>query len=104
MYKNRSEMLKEKLKESKGLVAQMESVYNNKLDKLQKEYDKCENEKQQFLLQIKEIQENNPNALGSVSLDQPFSSENQSVNNLTFFITEIFIIIIYTILYYYFSY
>jgi len=86
MYKKRSELLKEKLKESKGLVAQMESVYNNKLDKLQKEYDNCESEKQQLLLKVKDVEESSSTALASVSLDPSLSSESQSVNNLYLYI------------------
>ena len=100
MYKKRSELLKEKLKESKGLVAQMESVYNNKLDKLQKEYDNCESEKQQLLLKVKDIEESSSTAMASVSLDPSLSSESQSVNNISFF----FILFFYIILLYLFIY
>jgi len=77
MYKNRSEMLKDKLKESKSLVSQIESVYINKLEESQKKYEECENEKQKLLLQLKEIQEGN--SVNPAMLSLPSSTVNQSV-------------------------
>jgi len=85
MYKNRSEMLNNKLKESKDLSTHLESVYNTKINKLQKEFEECENEKQQLLLQIKGTEEGNPVSEPNLSNKQLTSNQNVKLINFFFY-------------------
>jgi len=73
-------MLKSKLKESKNLIAQLETVYTNKVNELQIEYEKCDNEKQQLLLQIKSTAEGNLLSEAKPLSTQPQPVSNQNVN------------------------